>query len=177
MTATFIEVKDDLLSKDECKTITQWFLDNKQLKKEEERVGYWYADHLHYEEIPSELQPMVRAICSLKDSYVSHYPESDMLPDSWVLPSVRFKWWKPGDYYKSWHSEHNSTRPNMILGFMIYLSDNDCSTEFMRYDNVETKAGRGLMFPTFFTHTHRGSVCKKGLDRFALSGYYHYESR
>ena len=55
-----------------------------------------------------------------------------------------------------------------------YLSDNDSQTEFMRYRNVRTKAGRGIMFPAYFTHTHRGSICKKGLDRYIISGYYSF---
>ena len=42
----------------------------------------------------------------------------------------------------------------------------------MRYRNVRTKSGRGIMFPAYFTHTHRGSICNKGLDRYIISGYY-----
>ena len=61
-----------------------------------------------------------------------------------------------------------------VLVFLIYLSDNDCSTLFKRYDDVETKAGRGILFPAYFTHEHSGSPCKKGLDRYALTGYFSF---
>lgn len=169
----FILVEDNLLTKNECDNVIKYFLCNREIKKCEDRVGYYYADHYSYQEIDHNLSPLLKSIKSLRDNYIKIYPESKWTSNDWDLPSLRFKWWKPGDYYKDWHSEHNLSRPNMILGFMIYLSNNDCSTEFYRYGSCKTKLGRGIMFPTFFTHTHRGSPCKKGLDRYAISGYYY----
>ena len=61
-----------------------------------------------------------------------------------------------------------------VMSFLIYLSDNDSHTEFKRYRNVKMKAGRGIMFPAYFTHEHRGSICKNGLDRFIVSGYFSF---
>ena len=92
----------------------------------------------------------------------------------WELDYLRIKWWKPGDYYSVWHSEHNINSPLRILSFLIYLSDNDSYTEFSRYEKSETKAGSGIMFPAYFTHTHRGSTCKKGLHRYIASGYFSF---
>ena len=67
--------------------------------------------------------------------------------------------------------------PYRVISFLIYLSDNDSYTEFRRHRNVRTKAGRGIMFPAYFTHEHRGSVCKMGLDRYIVSGYFTFKYR
>ena len=92
----------------------------------------------------------------------------------WTLDYVRFKWWKPEDHYDKWHSEHDFCQPYRTLSFLLYLSDNNCSTHFRRHQSVATRAGRGIMFPAYFTHEHRGEQCKDGLDRYMLSGYYSF---
>ena len=82
----------------------------------------------------------------------------------------------PSEGYHAWHSEHGigRTQPWRVLSFLICLSDNDSYTEFRRHRNVRTKAGRGIIFPAYHTHEHRGSVCKKGLDRYMFGGYFSF---
>ena len=102
------------------------------------------------------------------------------LIQSWGLEYLRIKWWKPEDYYSVWHSEHtidskHGTKNSLrVISFLIYLSDNDAYTHFKRHDSVKSELGCGIMFPAYFTHTHKGSICKKGLDRFIASGYFSF---
>ena len=124
---------------------------------------------------PVPLRPLRDAIIDLKEAYQKKYREVEII-EAWDLEYVRFKWWKPGEFYHAWHSEHGTgiTQRLRVLSFLICLSDNDSYTEFRRYRNVRTKAGRGIIFPAYHTHEHRGSVCKKGLDRYMLGGYFSF---
>ena len=163
---------DNLLSEIECQNISDWFLQHKSIQKEVDRVGYHYADYDNTEPRAKELLPMFRAVNRIQEEYAHRNPEINVIPNKCVMPGVRFKWWKPGGAYSSWHCEHTYKFNNRVMNFMIYLSTNNCSTEFYRYGNYKTTAGRGIMFPSFYTHTHRGTPCKDNKDRYALSGYF-----
>ena len=178
----FIERKDNLLTKKECADAIEWVLKHKIMipdSNKETTSGYDYCNlmdegedrHQCFSSIP--LRPIYRAINTLKDFYIKSFPEVQWI-HPWTLQYVRFKWWKPGYSFSNWHSEHDSINTKRVMSFLISLSDNDSFTEFKRYRNVPTRAGRGIMFPSYFTHTHRGSPCKKGLDRYMISGYYYF---
>ena len=178
----FIKVQDNLLTKQECTEAIEWSHTNIGLIEDinkERFTGYDYCnlmdqggDYIQsFSALP--LRPVFRAIETLKESYTKSFSEVNRL-QSWKIQYVRLKRWSPNYSYSYWHSEHQKRTPDCyrVMSFLIYLTDNDAHTEFRRHRNVKTKAGRGLMFPAYFTHEHRGSVCKKGLDRYIVSGYY-----
>ena len=176
MARDYIEKQDNLLTKKECADIIQWVGNKKKIYSEK---FYDFCDFMepgeNFEQCfsPVPLNPLYKSIIKLKDSYRENNPEVDRL-GCWDIEYVRFKWWKPGKFYNAWHSEHMPEHLSRVMSFLIYLTDNDCCTEFRNYKNVPTKAGRGIMFPAYFTHEHRGSPCQKGLDRFIVSGYFSF---
>ena len=199
MGLNFLEVQDNLLTKKECADAIEWVRSNRKLLQDPNKnnSGYDYCDlylnGLFYREInpidpfvakdktvyqafaPVSLRPLMNAIIDLKEAYQKRNPEVENI-EAWDLEYVRFKWWKPGEFYQVWHSEHGNgiTQRLRVLSFLICLSDNDSYTEFRRHRNVRTKAGRGIIFPAYHTHEHRGSVCKKGLDRYMIGGYFSF---
>lgn len=66
-----------------------------------------------------------------------------------------------GGGYHVWHCEHaDRTTSNRLLAYIAYLNDVDegGETEFLYYPKrVTPKAGTILLFPSAFTHTHRGN--------------------
>ena len=65
--------------------------------------------------------------------------------------------------YKTWHNERDIySQHQRSLVFMTYLNDipNGGGTEFMWYPDfkVTAKKGLSLIWPTDFTHTHRGVI-------------------
>ena len=204
MGRNFVAIQDNLLTKKECADAIQWILDNDDIIKD---PNYMYSQYhfcnlylndRFYKDIktdpcrvkgksfgeafsPLPLRPLINAIIELKELYQRKYPEVERV-DPWDLEYVRFKWWKPGEFYHAWHSEHGvglgagalKTPQLRVLSFLICLSDNDSYTEFRRYRNVRTRAGRGIIFPAYHTHEHRGSLCKKALDRYMLGGYFSF---
>jgi hypothetical protein len=80
--------------------------------------------------------------------------------------------------YGYWHSEvypqlsHNEALHRTLL-FMFYLNDvsEGGQTEFY-YQNksIRPKAGRMVIAPAYFTHTHRGCVPLSG-DKYILTSW------
>lgn len=66
-----------------------------------------------------------------------------------------------GGGYHVWHCEQSTRESaNRLLAFVAYLNDVDegGETEFLYYPKrVSAKAGTVLLFPSAFTHTHRGN--------------------
>ena len=89
--------------------------------------------------------------------------------NSFSLREIRFKHWKPNKFFDNWHSEHGSETPNRILNFMIYLSTHECGTKFFDGNYIKSKKGRLAIFPSYFTHTHRGNPPLGGTKYIATS--------
>ena len=79
--------------------------------------------------------------------------------------------------YHAWHYENEVTEETMKMrqmAFMWYLNDvhNGGETEF-KFQNtkVEARAGRAVIFPAFWTHTHRGNKPKHGQSKYIITGW------
>ncbi len=73
------------------------------------------------------------------------------------------------DGYKVWHCEHgpSPTGSMRILAWMFYLNNAKSGTEFKRYPTVQAKRGRCVIWPSAWTHVHRGVIPNKGLKYIA----------
>ena len=136
------------------------------------------GDHSGYEDwsvhINSEkLKFLVKKLEKVSTKYSKKFPEVAYLSRS-VLDECRFKLFRPGKHFVHWHADHIPTSPTRVLGLMIYLSDHQCGTEFFNGDVVRSKQGRLIMWPSSFTHTHRGQKCPENKNRYLFSGYYRY---
>lgn len=78
--------------------------------------------------------------------------------------------------YKKWHFERsNINNASRILVFMTYLNDvKDGGTEFY-YQKTTTPAKKGLtlVWPTDWTHTHRGQISKVK-DKYIVTGWFNF---
>ncbi len=102
--------------------------------------------------------------------YKKLYPEIDFTHDKWKVGSYRFKEFIPSNYYDEFHSEQSIKDPR-ILAILVYLSNHNCGTEFFNGKVVKSVKGRVLMFPAFWTHTHKGQACPENKYRYILSAY------
>jgi hypothetical protein len=113
-------------------------------------------------------------IIDIIKKYEKMYPEINLTKDKWALTELIFKHFKPGNFFSDWHSEVGLTRPSRVLNMMIYLSEHDCGTQFFNQDVIKSRIGRLTIFPSYFTHTHRGQICPDNKDRYILGGYYNF---
>lgn len=77
--------------------------------------------------------------------------------------------------YHVWHCEHNGTKSNRLLSWILFLNDVEegGETEFLYQSfRVKPKAGTLILFPSFFTHTHRGNPPLKGV-KYLATGWIH----
>jgi hypothetical protein len=88
------------------------------------------------------------------------------------------KYLKGSGGYPHWHSEIYPKDPNCeqlhrVLAFQFYLNDvaEGGETEFYYQPRkVESKAGRMVIFPAGFTHTHRGNV-PRSHDKYIITSW------
>lgn len=167
-TIPFLLIADDFLSESVCDNIVTDYKTKKLIDWSQQAEGFYYCN---FENTELLNQNILSSLAKYKDLY----PSIELTSDKWSLVNVNFKWFKPGYSFNSWHCEHTKAHSTRILCFQIYLSDHQCGTEF--YDpntTVHSKKGRAVIFPTFWTHVHRGQVCPENTDRFLLSTYIHY---
>ena len=85
--------------------------------------------------------------------------------------------YSPGQGYKQWHNERGEHQAHQrALVFMTYLNDvpDGGGTEFAYYPEIKLKAKKGLtiLWPTDFTHTHRGIISQH--EKWIITGWFHH---
>ena len=95
-------------------------------------------------------------------------------------PSLKLQKTISGGGFHNWHCEHgyftNDLDKDRLLAWMVYLNDDyeGGETEFNYLSKrVKPKKGTLLMWPTGFTHTHRGGMVVSG-KKYILTGWIYY---
>jgi hypothetical protein len=174
MIRNFIYIKDNFLSEKECDQVISYF--NKLPSKSSERGNYdgVFIDDEKSPHLKSkELLFLKGRFQQTINDYASVYPELNFL-DDFFLKEIRFKHWKADKFFDNWHSEQDSINPYRVLNFMIYLSTHDCGTQFFDGSVIKSEKGRLTIFPSYFTHTHRGMPCPEKKDRYMFGGYFNF---
>ena len=107
--------------------------------------------------------------------YEKKYPELEEFGKFGMTESCQIQHYKPGEGFKKWHFERSSKEKNRCLVFMTYLNDvPDAGTHF-KYQDLTTPAEKGLtlIWPTDFTHTHKGQITKTH-EKYILTGWLGY---
>ena len=86
--------------------------------------------------------------------------------------------YKPGGGYKEWHFERaaKGNTTSRVLVFMTYLNDvEDGGTEFY-HQKLTSPAKKGLtvIWPTDWTHIHKGQVSKTK-EKYIVTGWYSFK--
>ena len=105
--------------------------------------------------------------------YEKRYPEVHYLYRRYgMVDPCQIQYYKPEEGFYTWHCERTSRNTNRCLVFMTYLNNvKDGGTDF-KYQKLTTPAKKGLtlMWPTDFTHTHRGQISKKH-EKYIITGW------
>jgi len=115
-----------------------------------------------------------RALHRCLKKYLKKYPEQNNTTEYYSgLEHYNIQKYLPGQGFKKFHCERRS-RSHRCLVFMTYLNDvKNGGTEF-KYQKIKTQAKKGLtlIWPTDFTHTHRGIISKE--TKYIITGWYNY---
>tara|TARA_R110000787_G_scaffold69274_1_gene154312 strand:- start:57 stop:692 length:636 start_codon:yes stop_codon:yes gene_type:complete len=110
------------------------------------------------------------------EEYMKRYPEVDHNFKFDIYESYNLQKYPPGGGFKRWHFE-NSMGPETyqrVLVFMTYLNDVPDGGTAFKFQNLNTKAEKGLtlIWPTIWTHTHKGIISTTS-EKQIVTGWYH----
>lgn len=124
-----------------------------------------------------ELLPIL--LDGLDDYKTQYYVGVGLLDPMWVSTFFNIQRYKPGEGYNVYHCERASLlHPERQLVWMIYLNDviDKGWTEFFYQQHFETpKVGKMVIWPSDFTHTHRG-VASDSEVKYILTGWFEYQT-
>ena len=114
------------------------------------------------------------------EEYKKQYYYADKMQSAYkIIEGFNIQHYAPGQAYHSWHFERSFIKPrrfNRHLVFMTYLNDvtDGGATEFFYHNvTVQPKKGLTLIWPTDWTHTHRG-VPSKTQEKYIITGWYSF---
>lgn len=108
------------------------------------------------------------------NEYLKKYKAAEDCKKFNICEDYHMQYYKPGGGYKIWHNERGGLKvANRYLVFMTYLNDvPDGGTQFL-YQKIKTKAEKGLtlIWPTDWTHQHKGIITKKN-EKYIITGWW-----
>jgi len=188
----FIDVYPDVLDKQTCDRIIQYFEDNykhpddpdSKIKTglgcdEGECFHLGRHDYQWYLDFDDPCANLIRQVVEhCWDYYVEKY---------WVLPHIKMHFedvklqkTPPRGGFHDWHCETNDLSVvDRSSVWMLYLNDipeGEGETEFLwQGRRVQPKAGTMLIWPAFYTHVHRGNAVYS-CDKYIATGWGLYSS-
>ena len=108
------------------------------------------------------------------DLYAKKYPEVKQFQKFGIMETPQIQYYKPGQGFKLWHCER-TTKNQRCLVFMTFLNDVPEGGTHFKYQKLTAPAEKGLtlIWPTDFTHTHKGQITKKH-EKYILTGWLGY---
>jgi hypothetical protein len=188
----FIGVFENVLTKDECQDIINYF-DNS------EKIGDVWSRQLSENKIAKTKKndstcfidfrkeycftgaPFINMINEkVYECYLLYKETYDILSsveEHILTPSIRIQKTQVGGGYHLWHCEHGSIQVgSRLLAWTIYLNDvhEGGETEFLyQHMRVPSKQGSVCIFPSGFTHAHRGNPPLSN-DKYIITSWIEY---
>ena len=105
--------------------------------------------------------------------YVERYPELKTFSKYDMIQDAKIQHYRSGGGFKQWHFERSSLEQYRCLVFMTYLNDVPHGGTHFKYQNIITPAEKGLtlIWPTDFTHTHKGQISKNH-EKYIITGWW-----
>ena len=110
------------------------------------------------------------------NEYLKMYPDANDCDKFNVNENYNIQYYPQKGGFKKWHYESgdkHSCKRNLV--FMTYLNNvENAGTEF-KYQKIKTECKKGLtiIWPSAFTHTHRGIINKKN-EKYIITGWFSY---
>ena len=93
-----------------------------------------------------------------------------------MTEGANIQYYAPGGGYFSEHCERTSKMENRCLVWMTYLNSVPNAGTNFKYQKLTTPAEKGLtlIWPTDFTHTHRGQISKTH-EKYIITGWFNFK--
>ncbi len=107
--------------------------------------------------------------------YIQTYPEVNKLPQ-FSSTTARIQKYDEDGHFNCWHFERGVGTGNRCLVYMTYLNDVEEGGEtYFKYQNkkIKPEVGKTIIWPSDWTHTHKGVSPKSGFKYIATGWYVH----
>ena len=167
-TQAFVNVYQEAISSEDCKKIIN-FINSSELKpglmsggnvkKANPKIKDSLDTTLNFSDssLPTKILKNALHFCS--QDYIKRNYELQKIQEFGLSDTYNLQKYNPGQGYFKWHFEDTIVGKRYLV-FMTYLNNvEDGGTEF-KYQNLTTPAKKGLtlIWPVYWTHTHRGQV-------------------
>lgn len=178
----FIEVYDNALSSDQCKTIIDYFESSDKKKRGVVGQGDAFKVDLSRKDstdifllfsYENQITKMIHN--SLYDNtkkYMKTHKDCCKVAPWAPQNDFNIQRYHPNQGYKDIHCEHNSKEDTTVLAWMFYLNTvEDGGTLFTSYDlTTDCIEGRLVIWPAYWTHCHRG-ITSKTKTKYIATGW------
>ena len=115
---------------------------------------------------------------AILDDYKQKYKWADFVKTYDIIENMIIQHYKPGEGFYKWHMEQNGYSDVVYrhLVFMTYLNDvENGGTEFYHFPDLKIQARKGLtlIWPTGWTHTHKGVISNVD-EKYIITGWYSF---
>ena len=168
-----------------CDALIDLFKKNSNLHKEGVIGGPYNINKNNKDSIDLGIHPeytdpaFVEYKKSLKEcvkEYEKLYPELQNFNAYGMQEGANIQYYKPSGGFKKWHSERGSLLDaTRVLVFMTFLNNATGGGTMFKYQKLTIPAKKGLtlIWPTDFTHTHKGQISKTH-EKYIITGWYSF---
>ena len=167
-----------------CDDLIQLFKDNKEHQKQGVIGGPFNVNKeqknstdlgLHPEYNNPAFMEYKEALKHCCQRYEEKYPEVKSFHKYGMIEGANIQYYPPGGGYFAEHCERTSRMENRCLVWMTYLNDLPEAGTHFKYQDTTAPGLKGLtlIWPTDFTHTHRG-VISKTKEKYIITGWMGY---
>ena len=128
-----------------------------------------------------ELHEYLRELNEILKKYIQKYKYVDEGQEPWTISSdIQIQKYEPNESYFKWHCESSGYKKSneRILVFSTFLNNikKGGETEFFyQKEKVKAEIGRTIIFPSFWTHTHKGNITNE--TKYIITGWFTYANK
>ena len=117
-----------------------------------------------------------KALQEVLEKYILKYPDAGTNNYFNITEDYNIQYYKPGGGFYKWHCERaNLKTSHRLLVFMTYLNDVDDGGTYFKNQNllVPAKKGLTLIWPTDWTHIHKGQISNTK-EKYITTGWFSF---
>ena len=162
------------------KKVCSYLIDVYEKSNEKESINNQYTkmNQVILNSCDPILKPYLKYLNKIKDKFRKKYIYIDKTQAAWNLSSyIKIQKYSSEEYYGAWHAEAEGVKGNekRILVFTTYLNtiNKGGETEFFyQKQKIKPIEGKTIIFPAYWTHTHRGNITNE--TKYIITGWYTY---